>query len=323
MIPNFRYVRPTTVAGVLEELARGDARLHAGGSDLLGCLRDGILAPRSVVSLAGVPELRGIRELAGGEVRIGAMTTLREIASHPLLRERYPGLAQAAGLVASPQLRNQGTLGGNLCQKPRCWYYRGRFQCARKGGDTCYAAEGENQYHCLFGGETCYYVHPSDLAPVLVALEATAHLLGRGGRRAVSLERFFLLPSQDFQRETVLEADEILAEVALPAPRPGAASVYRKVRERGSWDFALVGAAVALSRSDGVVEGARIVLSGVAAIPWRAQTAEKLLVGRRLNAALAAQAGAAASEGARPLAHNGYKVRMLQGVVEEALRSLA
>jgi xanthine dehydrogenase YagS FAD-binding subunit len=323
MMPNFQYVRPTTVAEVLTRLAAGGARLHAGGSDLLGCLREGILVPSSVVSLSGVAELRGIGELAGGELRIGATTTLTEIASHPLVRQRYPGLAQAALLVASPQLRNQGTLGGNLCQKPRCWYYRGSFQCARKGGDTCYAYAGENQYHCLFGGETCYYVHPSDLAPALVALEATAHILGRGGRRVVPLEQFFLLPGQDFQHETVLEDDEILAEVVLPAPRAGAASVYRKVRERGCWDFALVGVAVWLARSAGVVEQVRIVLSGVAAIPWRARAAERLLLGRKLDAALAARAGVAASEGAHPLAHNAYKVPMLRGLVEEALRSLA
>jgi xanthine dehydrogenase YagS FAD-binding subunit len=225
--------------------------------------------------------------------------------------------------VASPQLRNQGTLGGNLCQKPRCWYYRGEFHCLRKGGDTCFAANGENQYHCLFGGESCFIVHPSDTAPALVALGAALRIVGPGGTRTVPVEAFHVLPSVDYRRETVLKPGEIVAEVVLPAPAPGLRSTYRKVRARASWDFALVGAAFALRLAGDVVREARVAFSGVAPVPWRAKAVEAALNGKRLNAATIGHAAAAAVKGAEPLAHNGYKVPLLRGLVEERLEAIA
>ncbi len=323
MLPRFAYERPTTLADAVGRLEEEGALLHAGGTDLLGCLRDGVVQAGTVVSLAGVGELRGIRELADGGVGIGATSTLTEVAEHPTVVARFPALARAAAAVGSPQLRNQGTLGGNLCQKPRCWYYRGPFLCARKGGDRCFAAEGENQYHCIFGGDTCFYVHPSDTAPALVAAGALLRLVGPAGQRTVPVASFFVLPQEDFTRETVLERGEMVREVLLPPPLPGSRSTYRKVRSRGSWDFALVGAAVSVTVRRGVVEEARIVLSGVAPAPWRAVTAEQALVGQRLALATAARAGAAATVGAAPLSGNAYKVALVRGVVEETLLSLA
>jgi xanthine dehydrogenase YagS FAD-binding subunit len=323
MLPGFAYARPTTLAEAVRALADGQGRVHAGGTDLLGCLRDRVFAAPTLVSLSGVPGLRGIDATPDGGLRIGALTTITEVAESEVVRTRYRALAEAAACVASPQLRNQGTLGGNLCQKPRCWYYRGDFHCLRKGGDTCFAATGENVYHCLFGGESCFIVHPSDTAPALVALGATVRIVGPGGTRNVPVEAFHVLPSVDPRRETVLEPGEIVAEVVLPPPAPGLRSTYRKVRARASWDFALAGAAFALRMAGDVVREARVAFSGVAPVPWRAKGVEAALTGQRLNAATIGGAAAAAVKGAEPLAHNGYKVPLLRGLVTERLEALA
>jgi xanthine dehydrogenase YagS FAD-binding subunit len=323
MLPSFAYARPTTLAEAVKALVDCQGLVHAGGTDLLGCLRDRVFTTPAVVSLSGVSGLRGIDGTAEGGLRIGALATLTQVAESEAVRGRYRALAEAAACVASPQLRNQGTLGGNLCQKPRCWYYRGDFHCLRKGGEVCFAAAGENRYHCLFGGESCFIVHPSDTAPALVALGATVRIIGPGGARTVPVESFHVLPSVDFRRETVLERGEIVAEVLLPPPAPGLRSTYRKVRARASWDFALVGAAFALRLAGDVVREARVVLSGVAPVPWRAKSVEAALTGHRLNAATIDHAAAAAVKGAEPLAQNGYKVPLLRGLVEERLEAIA
>jgi xanthine dehydrogenase YagS FAD-binding subunit len=323
MLPSFAYTRPKTLDEAVKALADGKGRVHAGGTDLLGCLRDGVFTAPTLVSLGGVPGLRGIEQAAEGGLRIGALTSLTEVAESEVVRTRYRALAEAAGSVASPQLRNQGTLGGNLCQRPRCWYFRGDFHCLRKGGDTCFAATGENQYHCLFGGENCFIVHPSDTAPALVALGATLRVVGPGGTRMVPVEAFHVLPKVDYRRETVLEPSEVVAEVLLPPPAAGLRSTYRKVRARASWDFALVGAAVALRLAGGVVRDARVAFSGVAPVPWRSKAVEAALNGKRLDAGTIRSAAAAAIKGAEPLARNGYKVPLLRGLVEERLEAIA
>lgn len=323
MLPNFAYSRPTSLAEAIHKLETSGSVVHAGGTDLLGCLRDGVFGATQVVSLSGLAELHKMTPLRDGDLRIGALTTLAEIAADPLIVERYAVLAQAAASAASPQLRNQGTLGGNLCQRPRCWYFRGDFHCLRKGGDQCYAIHGENEFHCIFGGAGCYIVHPSDTAPALVALEARARLAGPNGYRTVPLESFFVLPAQEMRKENVLQPGEILTEVLLPPSPQGFRSSYRKVRARGSWDFALAGIALALRLVGGRVERARIVLSGVAPIPWRAVDAEKALVGRRPDAASASVAAEAAVKGAEPLSQNAYKVDLVRGIVEEAVLAMA
>jgi xanthine dehydrogenase YagS FAD-binding subunit len=225
--------------------------------------------------------------------------------------------------VASPQLRNQGTIGGNLCQKPRCWYYRGEFHCLRKGGDTCFAFAGENLFHCILGGDRCYIVHPSDTAPALVALEAVVRVRGPLGDRRVPLEVFHVLPSKDPRRDTVLEPGEIVTEVVLPPPPEGLVGSYRKVRARRSWDFALAGVALALAFEGDRVSRARIVLGGAAPVPWRSREAEEVVTGRRIDAKVAARAGEAAMENAQPLDQNGYKVPLFRGVIEEELLAAA
>ncbi len=323
MMPRFSYVRPTSLAEAVRHLTDQGAFAHGGGTDLLGCLRDGVFTANKVVSLSGLESLRGINETADGGLRIGALTPIAELASNPLVRDRYRALALAAAEVASPQLRHQGTIGGNICQKPRCMYYRGEFHCLRKGGDTCFAALGENENHCIFGADACHIVHPSDTAPAFVALAAQVRISGPRQSRSVGIGDFHLLPSVDVRRETVLEPGEIVTEIVLPPPAPGLRSSYRKVRARRSWDFALAAVAVALVRSGGVIAEARVVLGGAAPVPWRALAAEKALTGRALDAEAAERAAAAAVEGARPLAQNGYKIPLLRALVASELTDLA
>jgi xanthine dehydrogenase YagS FAD-binding subunit len=319
MLPLFTYVRARSVGEAVTLLGSPGARVHAGGTDLLGCLRDGVFPADTVVSLSGLDELRGIRPASDGGLRIGALTSIAEVAANTTVKERYAALGMAASLVASPQLRNQGTLGGNLCQRPRCWYFRGDYHCTRKGGDVCYAMSGDNRYHAIFGGSACFIVHPSDTAPALVALGASLRIQGAQGERLVPADAFFVGPDKDATRETVLAAGELVTEILLPAPPPGAASTYRKVRARQAWDFALAGAAVTLTVHDGKVEAAKIVLSGVAPIPWRVPAAEQALIGRKPDPKTIAAAATAASAKAMPLDDNGYKVALVRGVVSEAL----
>ena len=225
--------------------------------------------------------------------------------------------------VASPQLRNQGTIGGNLCQKPRCWYYRGDFKCLRKGGETCYAAEGENQFHCIFGSDDqCFIVHPSDTAPALAALNASVHIAGPQGERFVPVESFHLLPAEDVQRETVLEPGEIVTGILLPAPPAGLRSTYRKVRTRRSWDFALASLALALQLDGSRIVNGRVVAGGAAPIPWRSRAVEDVLRGRIIDNGLIATAADALVEGAEPLQNNQYKIPLFRGVIESELAAV-
>jgi len=323
MLAKFSYQRAVSIKEAAEAAGRADARILAGGTDLLGCLRDGVFQANRLVSLNNIKELKGIRSQPRGGWRIGALTTLTEIAEHPQIRASYPVLAEAAASVATPQLRNQGTLGGNLCQRPRCWYFRGQFRCRRKGGDTCFAEAGESQYHGIFGASQCYIVHPSDTAPALVALDAKVNILGRRGTRLVPISSFFVLPKDSLVKENVLEPGEIVTEILLDAPPAGARSTYRKVRERASFDFALAGAAIVLVIAEGKVKTARVVLSGVAPVPWRSTEAEKAIIGKPLDATAVAIAAEAAVKGAMPMADNGYKVPLVRGILEEILTALS
>jgi len=321
MIPEFSYIRAKSLRDALPHLAGDGARIHAGGTDLLGCMRDNIFGVKSVVSISDLNDLKGIRRTAEG-LRIGALVTLTEIAESPDINKFYPALAQGAASVASPQLRNQGTLSGNLCQKPRCWYYRGEFHCLRKGGDRCFAVEGENHYHCILGGQGCYIVHPSDTAPALIAYGAVIHIEGLKGKRSIPIESFFVLPAQDVTRETVVEPGEIVTEILLQPPAQDLKSSYRKVRARRSWDFAVAGVALALQLKGDIVSSARIVLSGAAPVPWRSKEAKDFITGKILNTANARKTGAAAVSGAQPLEHNGYKIPLFEGIIEEALTAI-
>jgi xanthine dehydrogenase YagS FAD-binding subunit len=323
MMKPFSYVRPDSLGAAIKALGSQGAVLHAGGTDLLGCLRDQIFPASTVVSLSGLKGMRGFDKGGAGGLRIGALTTIAEVARDPRILEKYGALARAASEVASPQLRNQGTLGGNLCQKPRCWYYRGEFHCLRKGGLQCFAVGGENAYHCIFGGENCYIVHPSDTAPALAALEAKVHVEGPKGKRAVPVEDFYVLPKKDHTRETILGPGEIVTHVELPVAAPGLKSSYRKVRARRSWDFALAGVALALVFEGDRIVRARVFLSGAAPIPWRSREVEDLVMGKKLDPGVIRQAAEAAVRSARPMEQNGYKVPLFKAVIEEQLRAMA
>ena len=318
MLSNFSYIRPKSLNEASKQLATDGARLFAGGTDLLGCLRDHVFEMNKMVSISSLKELKGIKKTADGGIRIGSLTTISEVSENPLVSAQYRALAQAAREVASPQLRNQGTIGGNICQKPRCWYYRGEFHCLRKGGDTCFAVSGENQYHCILEGGPCFIVHPSDTAPALVAFQASVRIAGPKGTRTVAVEKFHVLPNVDVLRETVLEPGEIVTEILLP-PAQGVKSSYRKVRTRASWDFALAGLALAIKFNGDVIAGARAVLSGAAPIPWRSREIENSIIGHRLDESIAAKAAEAAMMNAGPLAQNDYKIPLFHGMIEEEL----
>jgi xanthine dehydrogenase YagS FAD-binding subunit len=321
MLTNFSYTRPKTLKKAVKQLSSPGANLHAGGTDLLGCLRDNVFAARKVVSISGIKELKGISGTPEKGLRIGALTTITEVAEHPAVNAGYRALAQATREVGSPQLRNQGTIGGNLCQKPRCWYYRGEFLCLRKGGDKCFAVSGENQYHCILGGGPCYIVHPSDTASALVAFDASVRIAGPKGTRSVPVEKFHVPPSVDVHRETVLGPGEIVTEIVLP-PSRGLRSSYRKVRSRASWDFALAGIALALRLEDGVVTRAGAVLSGAAPVPWRSREMEAAITGKKLDADVITQAAEAAMKNAQPLADNASKIPLFRGMIEEELAAI-
>jgi xanthine dehydrogenase YagS FAD-binding subunit len=234
----------------------------------------------------------------------------------------WAGLRQAVGVTASPQIRNMATLGGNLLQRPRCWYLRNKLShCLRKGGRRCFAFRGENERHAILGGGPCYIVHPSDPAVALLALDASVTLAGPSGTRVVPLSEFYLLPKQDAQKETVIADDELLVEVVIPTPARGSRGVYSKVAERGEHDFALVSVAAQIALAKGIVERVRIALGGVAPVPWRAEQAENVLLGRRLTEGKIRAASLVATAGARPLSQNEYKVELAQGLVREALQA--
>jgi xanthine dehydrogenase YagS FAD-binding subunit len=323
IMPNFAYVRPRSLKDAVRQFSSKGALIHAGGTDLLGCLRDYVFEARKLVSIGSIKELRGIREWKDGSLRIGALTTITEVANSRVIKERYPALARAASEVGSPQLRNQGTVGGNLCQKPRCWYYRGEFHCFRKGGNKCYAQDGENQYHCLFGsGRTCYIVHPSDTAPAFSAYGASVRVAGPKGTRLIPLEKLYVLPQENVEKETALTSGEILTEVLLPPVDAGLRSSYRKVRARQSWDFALAGMTLVLQFKGERVEKARVVLSGAAPIPWRSKEVEEAIIGKPLDRDTIARASNEVVKKAEPLQHNDYKVSLFRGIVEEELRAM-
>jgi xanthine dehydrogenase YagS FAD-binding subunit len=324
MMPAFELYQPTDLDGAIQLLARHreDAWALAGGLDTMDWFKDRVKRPKVVVDLNGVAELRGVRDAGDGGLEIGAMTTLAEVVNHPLVRERFPILADAAATVATPQIRNQATLGGNLCQDTRCWYYRGGWPCYRAGGNICYAdtPTSMNREHCVFGASRCVAVSPSDTGTALVALDAMMTVVGSRGERRVPAEEFFLGPAVDITRMTALQPNEVLALVTIPARFAGARFYFEKVRDRQAWDFALVSVASAFRMDGDTVADARIALGAVAPYPMRAKKAEAAVRGKNLSAAIADAAGNAAVEGARPLHHNAYKVPLMRNLVRRAVR---
>ena len=294
----------------------------AGGTDLLGEMKEGVATPEMLVNLASLKSLSGITHTGDG-LHIGAMTTLAELENDESISRDYPALAQAVASVATPQIRNMGTVGGNLCQRPRCWYYRSRlFDCRKKGGETCFAVNGNSKYHAILGGADCYIVHPSDLAPAFVALGATATVAGPNGTRTLPMEEFFVGPERNIEAETVLNPGEILTSVLVPRPEPGHRSIYLKARERQTQEFALASVAASLHVSAGIIERSSLVLGGVAPTPWRASHSEQALRGAPVAKVDADAVGRLAVRGAKPLKDNHFKVRLAASLVSRAIDSL-
>ncbi len=305
-------------------------RVIAGGSDLLSEIKEGVAAPVRLVSLAGIAELRGIRETPDG-LELGAMTTIAELAQHPAIRARYTALARAAEELATPQIRNVGTLGGNLAQRPRCWYYRHpQTVCLKKGGDRCYALAGVSKYLCVTGGDRCYIVHPSDTAVALSVFDARLEIAGPSGTRTVPMGEFFIGPGQDLLRENVLAPGELVTRVLVPAatPHPNLLpqgekelwrSLYLKARERETGDFALVSVAVAVELEGDTIRQARVCLGGVAPVPYRARQVEEYLRDKLVVDVDPAHAGSLALPNPRPMAENGYKVPLAANLVQRAV----
>ncbi len=321
----FELVQPTDLDSALDTAARFGAAgwILAGGYDSLDWFKDRVKVPEAVIDLSNIAELHGIRDREGG-VEIGAMTTLTEVWRNPLVRERFSLLADAAEAVASPQIRNAGTLGGNLCQDTRCWYYRYGVDCYRAGGNTCYAAapDAQNREHAIFGASRCVAVSPSDTAPALVALDASMVVRSARGERVVAAGDFFMEPSVDIERMTVLEPGEVLTAVRIPATWAGATFYFEKVADRNSWDFALASIAAAF-RTDGVtIDDARIACGGVQCIPRRLRAVERYVSGRARTPEGVDAAGALAVKGAEPLAYNEYKVSLVANLVKRAVRSV-
>jgi xanthine dehydrogenase YagS FAD-binding subunit len=322
----FELYEPTTVpeaVGVLTKFGI-KARPLGGGSDLVtGVMKDwvygkGMPLPDALVDLTTIPELHGIKA-TGDALTIGATTTLTEIAESQDVVSRFPLLSEAVLSVASPLIRNFATLGGNINQRPRCWFLRGEhFNCYKKGGDFCFAVTGDNRYHAIIGGELCYIVHPSDSATALLALNASATVAGPGGERQVPFDNFFIGPREDVLRENVLKPDEVMVNVSIPAPAAGTKMGWTKLKDRQVYDFAIVSVAAAFSLEGNAWKDGRIVLGGVAPVPYRAKVVEDALRGKDVKATIK-QATAQLRTVARPMSLNAYKVDLAQGLIERTI----
>lgn len=317
----FSYVNATNleqVTSLLSDSGWGEVMVIAGGTDLLSELKEYVETPKTLVNLKTLPGMDSISADATG-LKIGALATVADIAAHPTIQHHYTVLAQAAASVATPQIRNVGTLGGNLCQRPRCWYYRDEtVNCLKKGGELCFAVEGLSKYHAILGGDPVYIVHPSDIAPALIALGATIKIVGPEGEKTMAVEEFFTLPATDPFRENVLQPNEIVVEVQVPQPKPHTKSHYLKAREKGAPDFALASVAGVFEMSGSTCQTASIVLGGVAPAPWRSKEAEAALTGKMLSEPVSKQAGADAVKDAQPLNDNEYKVLLTQNLISRA-----
>jgi len=322
VMPAFELLQPNSVAeaqGILEQHGE-DAWVLAGGLDSFDWLKDRIKKPKIVVDLSGIEELRGIRPTSDG-IEIGAMTTLTELVQHPVVEQQYSLLSEAASVVASPQIRNQGTIGGNVSQDTRCWYYRAGWPCYRAGGNICYAdtPEGRNREHAILYADRCVAVNPSDTAPALIALEAKFVIRTRQGERVVNAEDYFIGPDIDITRLHILKPGDLLTTIQLPSRWAGAKFYFEKVRDRNVWDFPLLNVASAMVVSNGTIDRIRIAVNAAAARPLRLTAVENAVRGMPANAATGEMAGKLAVQGAVPLQFNAYKIPLMRNLVKRAI----
>jgi xanthine dehydrogenase YagS FAD-binding subunit len=316
MIPRFQWQDARTVEDAIAQLG-GKTMVKAGGIDVMDRLKEGLDSPAKLVNIRTIPGLDQIREDAQG-LQIGPMVTLDRLANDKTVRAGYPALADAAAHAATPHIRNVATVGGNILQRPRCWYFRSeQFHCLRKGGDRCFAQDGENEYHAIFDNEVCAIVHPSAVAVALVALGGSIELTGGRGKRQTALEQFFIRPEEDVQRETRIAPDELLTAITVPKPASGSRSAYMKLGEKESFDWPIAEVAVVLGPKPAVVLGA------AAPIPWRAAAAERVLAGKTIDEATARAAAKAALQDARPLNNNAYKLPIFETVIRRTILAAA
>jgi xanthine dehydrogenase YagS FAD-binding subunit len=322
IMPAFELFQPATVDDALRLLGEHgkDAWVLAGGLDSFDWLKDRIKRPKVVIDLSQVNELRGVREMGGG-VEIGAMTTLTEVVRHPVVRAKFSILSTGAEAAASPQIRNQGTIGGNVSQDARCWYYRGGWKCYRAGGNICFAdtPTAINREHAILGADRCVAVNPSDSAPALIALDAQMVIRNARGERVVNAEDYFIGPSLDITRMTVLKPGDLLTAIRIPATWAGARFYFEKVRDREVWDFPLMNVASAMVVTGGNIERIRIVVNAAAARPLRLTAVEDAVRGKPNNAATGEMGGKLAIAGAEPLRYNGYKIPLMRNLVKRAI----
>jgi len=319
MIASFDWFDAKSVDEVVAQLGNGKkVMLKAGGVDVVDRLKEGLDSPERLVNIHNVAGLNRVEDDGKGGMRIGALVTLAQLDTHSSVRAKFPALSDAAGHVATPNIRNVATLGGNLLQRPRCWYFRNNdVHCLKKGGGHCYAQEGENDYHAIFHNRTCAIVHPSGTATALVALGASVDLVGGKVSRTVPLEKFFT--HEDIHRENSLGAGEMLTHVNISAPAAGTVTAYMKQGEMESHDWPIAEVAVVLEMSGKTVKSARIILGAAAATPYRAKTAESALVGKLLNDENARTAAKASMQGAEPMTHNGFKIPLFEAIVRRTL----
>ena len=326
VMPVFELFQPASIDDAIKLLDRHgtDAWVLAGGLDSMDWLKDRIKRPKVVVDLSQITELKGVREANGG-IEIGAMTPLTEIVRNPIVREKFSLLMEAAELVASPQIRNVGTIGGNVSQDTRCWYYRGGWTCYRAGGNICYAdtPTALNREHAIFDADRCVAVNPSDTAPALVALDAQMVIRGPKGERVVNAESYWIGPGIDITRMNVLAPNELLTAIRIPSTMAGAQFYFEKVRDRQVWDFPLVNVASAIKTNGATIGEVRLVVNAVAATPRRLKNVEASVTGKPRNEETADMAGRMAVEGAEPLRHNAYKIPLMRNLVKRAIRGAA
>lgn len=318
----FQYVRPNTISEASSFIKQNSetCKIIAGGMDLLGEMKLNLISPEFLVSFSNIPELKNIEE-TDTAILIGAAVALGDIVHHQAVQKYANALVEAAAVVGSPQIRHAGTIGGNLCQRPRCWYYRDEnYPCFKKGGSTCFSITGKNRYHAILGGGPCFMVHPSDCAPALMALNAKVHYLSVDGEKVIDVDTFFVKPTEKLTQETILTKQDIVTKIEIP--KQTVRSTYLKFKERESFDWALSSIAIAMDLQSGVCRSVKIVLGGVSPVPWRAAGAEAMLTGKEVTEDLAIQAAAESVKGAYALKDNEWKIPITKSIVKEAILKL-
>lgn len=313
----FSYIQPKSIE---EAVKFGDtARLYAGGTDLIGLLKDDIIQTDKVIDLKNLKGLDKIEDKGSKGIEIGPLVKIVELIENKTIQEKYPLLVQTAKEISSPQLRNMGTVGGNICQRPRCWYFRGDFDCIRKGGDTCFAVSGENKYHCIIGGGPCFIVHPSDLAVALLALDAKIEITSKDGRNTLPANDFFILPDEDATKENILKPGEVVTKIIVPQQSKEIKTAYIKLKERASWDFTVVSVAAILETDGKTIKKGKLAFGGIAPRPWMDEEINKKLAGLKTDEASADAFISSLFTEAEPMEKNEYKVILARNLVKRII----